>query len=211
MEIFLDTAVIDEIKTYKDFIDGVTTNPTLMSKHASTDPHDVIREICDIVDGPVSAEVLSENFYDMLQEGYELAKINSNVCVKLPCTIDGLKVCKALSTKGIATNLTLCFSPTQALLAAKCGATYVSPFIGRLDDIGQNGLDLIRDIVDIYEINGYETKVLAASVRGVQHVVQAAMAGADAITLPAKILEQCFNHPLTAAGLQKFAADWKNR
>lgn len=211
MEIFLDTAVVEDIKTYKDFIDGVTTNPTLMAKCAGANPHDVIREISDIISGPISAEVLSDNFDDMLQEGYGLSKIGSNICVKLPCTIDGLKTCKALSMKGISTNLTLCFSPTQALLAAKCGATYVSPFIGRLDDIGHNGLDLIKDIVDIYDINGYETKVLAASVRGVQHVVQAAMAGADAVTLPTKILKQCFDHPLTTQGLQKFAEDWKNR
>ncbi len=211
MEIFLDTAEIEDIRKYRDFIDGVTTNPSLMSKRGGDNPLDVIREICDTIDGPISAEVLSNTYKDMLKEGKALAAVHSNVCVKLPCTVDGLKVCKALSSEGISTNLTLCFSPTQALIAAKCGATYVSPFIGRLDDIGQDGTELIENIVDIYEVNGYETKVLAASVRGVQHVVQAAILGADAITLPTKILKQCFEHPLTTAGLEKFASDWENR
>lgn len=211
MEFFLDTANIEEIKEYKDFIDGVTTNPTLMSKHANDNQNDIIREICSIVNGPISAEVLSTDYNEMLMEGKELAKIHDNVCVKLPCTIDGLKACKSLSCQGIATNLTLCFSPTQAILAAKCGATYISPFIGRIDDVGQDGMELISTIIEIYEASGFETKVLAASVRGIQHVVQAATLGVDAITMPPKLLKQCFMHPLTSAGLEQFNADWNNR
>ncbi|MDR0968539.1 MAG: fructose-6-phosphate aldolase [Holosporaceae bacterium] len=211
MEIFLDTADIDDIELYKDFIDGVTTNPSLAAKSGAKDFEGLIKKICKTVSGPVSAEVVSETYDGMLAEGKRLAKIHSAVCVKLPCTFDGLRVCKALSADGISTNLTLCFSPTQGLLAAKCGATYVSPFIGRLDDIGHDGMALIEELVDVFDVHGYETKVLAASVRNLQHVIQSAMIGAGAITMPPKILAQCFDHPLTTKGLEIFAKDWKGR
>jgi transaldolase len=211
MEIFLDTADLDEIALYKDFIDGVTTNPSIISKIGTDNFEARVKEICRLVSGPVSAEVASEKYDDMLEEGRRLAKIYSNVCVKLPCTFDGLRVCKTLSSEGISTNLTLCFSPTQALLAAKCGATYVSPFIGRLDDVGHDGILLIEEILDIFETHGYETRVLAASVRNIQHVIQSATLGAGAITLPPQILKQCFDHPLTTKGLEIFAKDWKKR
>jgi transaldolase len=211
MEIFLDTANTEDIDLYKDFIDGVTTNPSLAAKDKSGNFEALIKKICKLVSGPVSAEVMSEKYEDMLEEGKKIAKIHSSVCVKLPCTFDGLRVCKKLSSEGISTNLTLCFSPTQALLAAKCGATYVSPFIGRLDDIGQDGMSLIEEIVDIFNTHGYETKVLAASARNLQHVIQAALAGVGAITIPPQVLKQCFEHPLTTKGLEIFAHDWKNR
>jgi transaldolase len=211
MEIFLDTAELDEIILLRDFIDGVTTNPSIMSKCKADDHQALVRDICNIVSGPVSVEVMSDKFDDMLKEGKKLSKIHRNVCVKLPCTFDGLRACKVLSSSGALTNLTLCFSPTQAILAAKCGASYVSPFIGRLDDIGQDGIGLVEEIIQIYEACQYETQVLAASVRSVSHVVQVASIGAGAITLPPKILQQCFQHPLTTTGLEIFAADWKKR
>jgi transaldolase len=154
-------------------------------------------------------EVISEKYDDMLAESKKIAKIRNNICVKLPCTFDGLRVCRNLSSEGISTNVTLCFSPTQALLAAKCGATYVSPFIGRLDDVGHDGISLVEQLVDIFDMHGYETKVLAASVRSLQHVIQSAMLGVGAITLPPQILKQCFDHPLTIKGLEIFAKDWK--
>ena len=210
MKIFLDTANIDDITYFKDFIDGVTTNPSIMSAHGKKSHVSIISKICETVSGPVSVEVNSENFKDMLKEGEELATIHENICVKLPCTFDGLKAGKILSEKGISTNLTLCFSTSQAILAAKTNATFVSPFIGRLDDIGSDGLLLIEDIKNIYDAQQFETKILAASVRSVQHVVLAAALGVDAITLPPKILLQCFNHPLTASGLEKFKKDWEN-
>ena len=208
MEIFLDTADISLIGKYKDFVDGVTTNPSILSKQGSVDVRDIVLNISKLVNGPISVEVISNDFDDMVIEGENLAKIHSNVCVKLPCTFDGLKACKALSNKGIATNLTLCFSVPQAMMAAKCGATYVSPFIGRIDDIGQDGINLIADIVEVYGVYGFETKVLSASVRNINHFIQAAMAGTDAITVPEKVLEQVFVHPLTDIGLKKFMSDW---
>ncbi len=211
MEIFLDTADINVISKYKDFIDGVTTNPTLMAKNGSSKPEEIIKKICSIVRGAVSAEVISTDFDEMIKEGQNLAKIHSNVCVKLPCTFDGLKACSFLSERGIATNMTLCFSAAQALMAAKCGATYVSPFVGRIDDIGQGGIGLINEIVEIYKEQNIETKVLAASIRSINHFTEAALAGANAITLPEKVLAQCFVHPLTEAGLEKFLSDWNNR
>jgi transaldolase len=211
MEIFLDTAEIEEISQFRDFIDGVTTNPTIMARSKFDSPDELIGEICRMVSGPVSVEVLSDDPDAMLKEGKHLSAIHSNVCVKLPCTLNGLGVCKQLSKIGIMTNLTLCFSPTQALLAAKCGATYVSPFIGRLDDIGHDGMGLVEEILEIYDACGYKTKVLSASVRNISHVVQSAQLGVGAITMPAKILQQCFLHPLTDAGLETFRNDWNKR
>ncbi|MDR2780940.1 MAG: fructose-6-phosphate aldolase [Holosporaceae bacterium] len=209
MEIFLDTADLSEIRLYADFIDGVTTNPSIIAKRNASDFDELIKDICQTVAGLVSVEVISEIYDEMLEEGEQFAKIHSNVCVKLPCTFDGLRACKSLSLNGIATNLTLCFSSAQALLAAKCGATYVSPFVGRLDDIGQSGISLIEEIVNIFCVHGYETKVLVASVRNLQHVIQAAALGANAITVPSTILKQCFEHPLTTRGLEIFEKDWK--
>ncbi len=211
MQIFLDTANIEDIEYYKDFIDGVTTNPSILSKHNTKDHKDIILKICELVHGHVSVEVVSETAEEMLKEGRAIAKLHDQVCVKLPCTYDGLRTCKILSSDGIATNVTLCFSATQAVLAAKCGATYISPFIGRLDDIGQDGLNLIEEIYEIYQQNGYETGILAASVRNTHHVLQAAMIGVDAITMSPKILQSCMEHHLTNAGLEIFARDWKNR
>jgi transaldolase len=211
MEIFLDTANVDEMVLYKDFTDGVTTNPSLLAGSASRDLSVLVREICRTVSGPVSVEVISEKYDDMLTEGREIAKIANNVCVKLPCTFDGLRTCRKLSSEGISTNVTLCFSPSQALLAAGCGATYVSPFVGRLDDVGQDGMSLAEEIIDIFDIQNYETKVLVASVRNVQHVIQAALAGADAVTMPPAVLRQCFAHPLTDRGLEIFKKDWKKK
>ena len=209
VEIFLDTADVNAIEKYKNFIDGVTTNPSILSKQKSEDIHDIVLKISKLVDGPVSVEVISNDFKGMVKEGDNLSKIHQNICVKLPCTIDGLRACKSLAKKGISTNLTLCFSVPQAIMAAKCGATYVSPFIGRIDDIGQDGINLISDIVEVYNIYGFETKVLSASVRNVSHFIQAAMSGTDAITVQEKVLEQCFVHPLTDIGLDKFMKDWK--
>jgi transaldolase len=209
MEIFLDTVDIEEIILYKDFIDGVTTNPTLIANSRSDDFTELARKISQLISGPVSVEVISEKYDDMLTEGKKIAKIRNNICVKLPCTFDGLRVCRSLSLEGIPTNMTLCFSPTQAILAAKCGATYVSPFIGRLDDAGNDGVSLAEQIVDIFDMQGYETKVLAASVRNLQHVIQSALAGVGAITLPPRVLKQCFDHSLTTKGLEIFAKDWE--
>lgn len=208
MEIFLDTADVSVIEKYKDFIDGVTTNPSILSKHKGENIHDIALKISKLVDGPVSVEVISNDFEGMVKEGENFSKIHQNICVKLPCTIDGLRACKSLAKKGISANLTLCFSVPQAIMAAKCGATYVSPFIGRIDDIGQDGINLISDIVEVYNIYGFETKVLSASVRNINHFIQAAMAGTDAITVPEKVLDQCFVHPLTDIGLDKFMKDW---
>lgn len=211
VQIFLDTADLDEIRHYKDFIDGVTTNPSILSKYGEKDCKNIILKICDLVRGHVSVEVVSETAEEMLTEGKTIAKLHDQICVKLPCTYDGLRVCKILSKDGIATNLTLCFSAAQAIFAARCGATYVSPFIGRLDDIGMDGLSLIEEIYEIYRRNGYETGILAASVRNSRHVLQAAIIGANAITMSPKVLQSCMTHHLTNAGLQIFARDWKNR
>ncbi len=208
MEIFLDTADIGTIEKYKCFIDGVTTNPSILSKQKEKNIYDIAVKISKLVNGPVSIEVISNDFEGMLKEGEDLSKTHQNVCVKLPCTFDGLRACQSLSKKGVSTNLTLCFSVSQAIMAAKCGATYVSPFIGRIDDIGQDGINLIYDIVEVYSVYGFETKVLSASIRNINHFIQAAMAGTDAITVPEKILEQCFVHPLTDIGLDKFTKDW---
>ncbi len=211
MRFFVDTADVSEIKELAatGLLDGVTTNPSLVAK-AGRDFKQIIAEICEVVPGPVSAEVAAVDYEGMLKEGRELAKIAKNVTVKVPLTMDGLKACKALTGDGTMVNVTLCFSATQALLAAKAGATFVSPFIGRLDDIGLNGMDLIREIRTIYDnYQDLSTDILAASIRTVGHVREAAMIGADVATIPPGILKALVKHPLTDAGLAQFVADWK--
>ncbi len=211
MKFFLDTADVNEIKELAQtgMVNGVTTNPTLIMK-SGRPLKTVIKEICDIVPGPVSAEVIATAYEDMVQEGKDLAKIAANVVVKLPLTVDGLRACKQLSGNGIPTNVTLCFSPLQALLAAKAGASFVSPFIGRLDDISQDGLTLIHDILTIFaQYPALTTEVLVASVRHPIHVLEAAKMGAHAVTVPPKVLRQFYEHPLTDSGLKQFLADWQ--
>ena len=210
MKLFLDTANIDEIKALNNtgFVDGVTTNPSLIAK-SGRDLMETIAEICDLVDGPVSAEVTATDAETMLKEGQKLAKIADNVAVKVPLTEAGLLVCKALSDQGTMVNVTLCFSTAQALLAAKAGAKFISPFVGRLDDIGSNGMGLIEEIVTIYANYDMRTEVLVASVRGVQHVVDAALMGADAATVPPQVISAMFKHPLTDKGLAAFMSDWE--
>ncbi|MGL9682099.1 MAG: fructose-6-phosphate aldolase [Wolbachia sp.] len=210
MEIFLDSVDLNEIKELKELIDGITTNPSLIAKSGRKDKYeDLISEICFIIEGPVSVEVVADNHEDMIKEGLKLAKISSNIVIKLPFTHEGLISCKKLWTEHkIPANITLCFSPGQALLAAKAGACFVSPFIGRLDDISYNGLSLIEDICTIYSNYGFDTKILVASVRSPTHIVEAARLGADSITVPAKILRQLLNHPLTDHGLVIFEQDW---
>jgi transaldolase len=210
MKFFIDTADVEEIRTLAKtgMVDGVTTNPTLVAKSGRKFA-DVIKEICDIVEGPVSAEVTATQANQMIEEGRKLAKIAPNVAVKVPLTVDGLITCKTLREQGTMVNVTLCFSPAQALLAAKAGATFISPFVGRLDDIGENGLHLIQDICEIYaSYPEFETEVLVASVRHPVHVVEAAKMGAHVATLPPNILRQLYNHPLTDKGLAAFLADW---
>jgi len=209
MKFFIDTANIAEIKEAASMgvLDGVTTNPSLVAKEGK-DFHKLLEEICAIVDGPVSAEVISTDFDGIMKEGRELSKIHRNIVVKVPLIKEGLKAVKALKAEGIRTNVTLCFSPTQALLAAKAGAYFISPFIGRLDDVSTNGMELIRQIVTIYHNYQYDTQVLVASVRHPLHVVEAAMIGADICTIPFKVIEQLIKHPLTDIGLQKFLEDW---
>lgn len=211
MKFFIDTANLEEIKEAAELglIDGVTTNPSLVAKEGDIDFKERIAEICKIVDGDVSAEVTAIDTAGMLAEGRELAKIADNVVVKCPLTWDGLKATKALHADGIKINVTLCFSATQAILAAKAGATYISPFIGRLDDISENGMQLIYDIVQIYGNYGYATQVLAASIRHPMHIVDSALAGADVATVPFKVLKQIVKHPLTDKGLDAFLDDWK--
>jgi transaldolase len=210
MKFFLDSADINEITQIASYglIDGVTTNPTLIAKSGKNFKA-TIAEICNIVAGPVSAEVASTEYAQMVKEGEELSKIAKNVCIKLPLTLDGLKACRYFSQKQIQTNVTLCFSASQALLAAKAGATFVSPFVGRLDDIGQDGLELISEIVQIFSnYQNITTQVLVASVRHPIHITATAKMGADVATLPAKVFLQLVNHPLTANGLAAFVADW---
>lgn len=210
MKFFIDTADINEIKELAatGLVDGVTTNPSLVMK-SGRKFIDVVKEICDIVPGPVSAEVISTDHATMLKEADKLSAIADNVVIKVPLTVDGLKTCKVLSGRGIKTNVTLCFSAAQALLAAKAGATYISPFVGRLDDVGTDGMQLIADIVAIYSAYAHlETEVLVASVRHPIHVIEAAKMGADVATLPPAVLRQMFNHPLTDKGLAAFLADW---
>jgi transaldolase len=209
MKIFLDTANLDELRAGAKWgiVDGVTTNPTLIAKEGKP-IKEQIAAICDIVDGPISAEVVSTEAKAMIEEGRGLSKIHKNVVVKLPLIRDGIEACSALSKEGIRVNVTLCFSAAQALLAAKAGAYIISPFVGRLDDIGATGMDLIHQIVHIYENYSYETQILAASLRGPLHVVDAALAGAHIGTLPFKVLDQLFNHPLTDKGLDQFLKDY---
>jgi transaldolase len=210
MKFFIDTANIKEIREAAalGILDGVTTNPSLIAKEGKPFKETIL-EICNAVNGPVSVEVVAIDAPGMLKEGTDFASWHKNVVVKLPTTREGLKACKTLSEKGIKTNLTLCFSATQALLVAKAGATYVSPFVGRLDDISHNGMDLIRQIVQIYKNYDYKTQVLAASLRHPMHVVESAMAGAHVGTLPFKVLDMMFNHPLTDRGLEQFLKDWE--
>jgi len=209
MKLFIDSGHVGDIEALVPLgiIDGVTTNPSLLAKEGG-DARDIIRRICRIVQGPVSAEVVSTSAADMVAEGRELAKIDEHVVVKCPFTRDGVRATKALAADGIRVNVTLVFSPTQALLAAKVGAAYVSPFVGRLDDISTDGMALIQQIVEIYENYDFRTEILVASVRHPMHIVQAARMGADVCTCPPAVLEACFRHPLTDIGLEKFLKDW---
>ena len=210
MKFFIDTAEIEEIKEAASLgiLDGVTTNPSLVSK-TGKDFRELLDEILKIVDGPVSAEVISTDFDGILKEGRELSAIHKNIVVKVPLIKEGLKAVKTLSDEGVRTNVTLCFSPSQALLAAKAGASYISPFVGRLDDISISGMELISQIVQIYRNYNYETEVLVASIRHPLHLVEAALMGADVCTMPFGVINKLFNHPLTDAGLEKFLSDWK--
>lgn len=209
MKFFIDTANINEIKEAASMgvLDGVTTNPSLLAREGK-DPVEIYKEICSIVDGPVSAEVLSLDKDGMLKEAHELAKIHKNIVVKIPLTKDGMQAVKILSSEGIKTNVTLCFSATQALFAARAGASYISPFVGRLDDIAASGMELIGQIVQIYNNYAFDTEVLVASVRHPMHIVEAALMGADVATLPFKVIEQLLKHPLTDKGIQNFLADY---
>ena len=209
MKFFVDTANIEEIENLipTGLVDGVTTNPSLIAKQGE-DMAETIKAICSIVSGPVSAEVTATEFPKMLEEGEYLASLAKNVVVKVPLTFDGLKTCKALREKGTMVNVTLCFSAAQALLAAKAGATFISPFVGRLDDIGEKGMDLIDDIVVMYENYAFDTEVLVASVRSKQHLIDAAVIGAHVSTLPPKVIYELYDHPLTDKGLKTFLDDW---
>ncbi|KGR85709.1 fructose-6-phosphate aldolase [Lysinibacillus odysseyi] len=213
MKFFIDTANFDEIKEAHAWgiLSGVTTNPSLVAKEANISFHDRLREIAELVDGSVSGEVISLDAEGMIKEGLELAAIHPNITVKLPMTPEGLKACKFFSEKGIKTNVTLIFSANQALMAARSGATYVSPFLGRLDDIGHNGVELISTIADIFTIHDIKTEIIAASIRHPQHITEAALAGAHISTTPFKVLKQLFNHPLTDKGIEGFLADWSKR
>ncbi len=208
MEFFIDTADVEQIKKYAFIVDGVTTNPSLIAK-SGRDFREVVEEICGIVDGPISAEVISLDADGMVREAKEIAKMHENIVIKVPLTEDGIKATKRLSAAGIKTNVTLCFSANQALIAAKAGATYVSPFVGRLDDIDNNGMNLVAEIKDIYSNYGYKTKIIVASIRSPAQVKQSAMMGADVATIPPEILGQMFRHPLTDIGIKKFLADWE--
>ncbi len=210
MKFFIDTADVAEIRKAHDMgvLDGVTTNPSLLAK-VGRGLEETIREICSIVDGPVSAECVSAEAPEIIREGRELAKIHDNVVVKIPMGVEGMKAVKALTSEGIRTNVTLCFSANQALLAAKAGATYISPFVGRLDDISQDGMELIAHILEIYQNYDFTTQVLVASIRNPVHVLQSARMGAHVATLPYSVITQLANHPLTDIGIKKFLADWE--
>ena len=211
MKLFLDTADINEISELNQtgLVDGITTNPSLIAK-SGRNIIEAIEEICGIISGPVSAEVTATDYHGMMDEGKRLAEIASNVTVKLPLTSDGLKACASLRKQNILVNVTLCFSTAQALLAAKAGASFISPFVGRLDDIGSDGMNLISEIAEVYSNYNYSTEILVASVRSVQHVVDAALVGANVATIPPKIMLQMYTHPLTDKGLADFLADWKS-
>jgi transaldolase len=210
MKLFIDTGNVKEIEALAaiGILDGVTTNPSLMAKEGG-DPRRILKQICEIVQGPVSAEVVATDTAGMVREGRELAAIDPHIVVKVPFTKDGVRACKTLSGEGTPVNVTLIFSATQAWLAAKAGASYVSPFVGRLDDIGATGMDLVREIVDIFDNYEFSTEVLVASVRSPLHIIEAARMGADVATCPPAVIEQCFKHPLTDIGLAKFLADWE--
>jgi transaldolase len=211
MQFFVDTAEIADIKKLYEMglLDGVTTNPSLVAK-SGRDFKEVIKEICAVVPGPVSAEVAAIDYDGMIAEGHVLAKIADNVVVKVPLTVDGLRATKTFSKEGIKTNVTLCFSPNQALLAAKCGATYVSPFLGRLDDINLDGVELIEQIRQIYDNYSFTTQILSASIRSPNHVTQVALAGSDVATIPPAVIYKLADHPLTKSGLDQFVKDWKS-
>ena len=212
MKIFLDTADVGQIHRAADanLIDGITTNPSLMMKATGQrDPTEIFLEICEMVDGPVSAEVVAIEKDEMLAEGRRLAKIHDNIVVKVPLTEDGLRACRGLRSEGIRVNVTLCFSVTQAHLAAKAGASFISPFVGRVDDISGDGMDLIGQIRQVYDNYAFETEILVASIRHPQHVVQSLLLGADCVTMPPNVLYQLLKHPLTDSGLSAFLADWK--
>jgi transaldolase len=210
MKIFIDTGNFKEIEALVPLgiIDGVTTNPSLMAKE-SGDPRQILKQICALVKGPVSAEVVATDAAGMIREGRDLAAIDEHIVVKVPFTKDGVKACKTLASEGLRVNVTLIFSATQAWLAAKVGAAYVSPFVGRLDDVGTTGMNLVREIVDIFDNFEYSTEVLVASVRNPIHIVEAARMGADVVTVPSAVIEQSFKHPLTDIGLAKFLQDWE--
>jgi len=211
MKFFIDTANLDEIREANELglIDGVTTNPSLVAKEGDVDFKEHLKKICDMVKGDISAEVTALDTEGMLKEGRDYAKVASNVIIKVPLTIDGLKACRTFRSEGTKVNVTLCFSSAQALLAAKAGASYISPFIGRIDDIAWDGMQLIREIVQIYNNYDYETEVLAASIRHPMHIVDCALAGADVATIPFKVIQQLVKHPLTDKGLEGFLSDWK--
>jgi len=210
MKLFIDSGNIKDIETLAaiGIIDGVTTNPSLLAKEPG-DFRQNLKKICDIVKGPVSGEVVATDFAGMIREGHDIAKIDPHMVVKVPLTRDGVRACKTLSGEGIHVNVTLVFSAAQALLAAKAGASFVSPFVGRLDDVGTNGMDLIRDIVEIFDNYEFKTEVLVASCRHPIHIIEAARMGADICTCPATVIDQLFNHPLTNIGLEKFLKDWE--
>jgi transaldolase len=212
MKFFIDTANIEEIRKAVDMgmVDGVTTNPSLIARENKTF-EEIIKEICQVVDGPVNAEVIGLDAETMVREGRELAKIHANIVVKIPMTTDGLKAVKQLAAEKIKTNVTLVFSASQALMAAKAGASYVSPFVGRLDDISQNGMDLVSDIMNIFDNYGYATEVIVASIRNPNHVVDSALLGAHIATIPFKVIAQLARHPLTDLGVEQFLADWEKR
>jgi transaldolase len=210
MKFFIDTANVEEIRKTNDLglLDGVTTNPTLVSKEGR-EFKGLIKEICSIVVGPVNAEVVSTDAEGMINEAKDLVKLADNIVVKIPLIEEGLKAVKVLAAEDIKTNVTLCFSPTQALMAAKAGAAYVSPFVGRLDDISSTGMDLVEQIITIYDNYGFDTEIIVASIRNPTHVVEAALMGADIATIPYKVIQQLIKHPLTDIGLENFLADWK--
>ena len=210
MKFFADTANIEEIRDLAStgLLNGVTTNPSLIKK-SGRKIFDVIGEICDVIEGPVSAETVALDHETMLREGFKLAEIAKNITVKVPLTMDGLKTCKVLSSNGIMVNVTLCFGANQALMAAKAGATFISPFVGRLDDINQDGMNLISDIRTIYDNYLFDTQILVASIRNPLHVLQSALIGADVATIPTDIIKKLFNHPLTTSGIETFCKDWE--
>jgi len=212
MKFFIDTANLEEIRKANELglLDGVTTNPSLISKEGR-EFKPLIKEICDVVDGPVSAEVISTDADGMVKEARELSKLADNIVVKIPLIKEGLKAVKILSVEGVKVNVTLCFSAVQALMAAKAGATYISPFVGRLDDIGHIGMEIVEQILSIYENYGYDTEVIVASIRNPLHVLDTALMGADIATIPFKVMEQLIRHPLTDIGLERFLADWKKK